>query len=109
VNDGREDSDRDAGGCGVSDDTLNIAEIFDEGGNLKFRYGRVLATDGSRWIRDGRFEAFHPNGQIASEGGYRDGREHGPWRDYHIDGSLAAEGNYEFGQEVGEWKYYDAR
>ena len=91
------------------DETLNIAEIPDENGNPKFRYARVLAADGSRWIRQGRFEAYYPDGKLASEGEYRDGKEHGPWKDYHPDGRLAAEGDYESGQKIGEWKYFDAR
>jgi len=90
----------------VSDD-LELAEILDAEGRLKFRYARYLAQDGSRWIRHGRFEAYHPNGTLASEGEYRDGREHGRWRDYHADGRLAAEGDYAEGEEVGEWAYHD--
>jgi antitoxin component YwqK of YwqJK toxin-antitoxin module len=86
---------------------LELAEIPDEEGRLKFRYARYLAQDGSRWIRHGMFEAYHPNGVLASEGEYRDGREHGRWRDYHADGSLAAEGDYAEGEQVGEWTYHD--
>lgn len=87
---------------------LNIAEIFYESGKLQYRYARYLANDGSKWIRHGRFTAFHKNGELASEGNYVDGLEDGVWRDFHENGRLAAEGCYEKGRETGEWQYWDA-
>jgi len=87
---------------------LDIAEIPFESGGIKFRFGRYLAEDGSRWIRHGLFRAFHENGNLASEGSYLHGKEHGPWRDYHENGQLAAEGEYAEGDEVGKWKHWNA-
>jgi antitoxin component YwqK of YwqJK toxin-antitoxin module len=87
---------------------LNIAEIPYETGEIRFRYSRYMATDGTKWIRHGLFRAYHKNGALASEGNYADGVEQGRWRDYHENGKLAAEGQYENGQEVGEWKYWNA-
>ena len=86
---------------------LDIAEIFYETGALRFRYARFMSEDGTRWIRHGLFRACHPNGTLASEGYYVDGREHGAWRDYHENGRLAAEGCFESGRQVGEWRYWD--
>jgi antitoxin component YwqK of YwqJK toxin-antitoxin module len=86
---------------------LNIAEIPYETGEIRFRYSRYMASDGSKWIRHGLFRAYHKNGTLASEGNYVDGLENGVWRDYHENGRLAAEGTYEKGQEVGLWKYWD--
>lgn len=86
---------------------LNIAEIFYESGEIRHRYARYLADDGSRWIRHGLFVAYHPNGQSASEGHYKDGVESGPWCDFHANGNKAAEGNYEQGEEVGQWKFWN--
>ena len=92
----------------VGMDTLHIAEIpFDDGG-IRFRYARKMSEDGSRWIRDGLFQAFHPNGVLASEGRYREGLEEGEWRDFHENGQCAAEGSYSQGTEVGTWRYWDA-
>lgn len=34
---------------------LNIAQILYDTGEVKFRYARIVAEDGSRWIRDGFF------------------------------------------------------
>jgi antitoxin component YwqK of YwqJK toxin-antitoxin module len=91
----------------VKTETLNIAEIPFEGGPIQYRYARYLSDDGTRWVRHGRFCAYHPNGELASEGNYEHGSEHGPWKDFHDDGSLAATGQYERGSEVGDWHYFD--
>ena len=86
---------------------LNIAEIPYESGEVRFRYARYLAADGTRWIRHGLFRAYHRNGTLASEGNYVDGAEEGLWRDYHENGQLAAEGHYKKGEEVGTWRYWN--
>jgi antitoxin component YwqK of YwqJK toxin-antitoxin module len=87
---------------------LDIAEIFYDSGELRYRYSRYLAKDGSTWIRHGRFTAYHRNGQLASEGNYVDGLEDGGWRDFHENGRIAAEGRYDQGQETADWQYWDA-
>ena len=87
---------------------LHIAEIPFENGGIRYRYTRKLSPDGSRWIRDGLFQAFHPNGVLASEGTYREGLEDGQWRDFHDNGQLAAEGAYAQGTEVGIWRFWNA-
>jgi len=86
---------------------LNIAEIFYPGGELRYRYARYLSSDGSKWIRHGRFAAFHPNGQLACEGDYVHGVENGAWRDFHENGRLAADGHYANGLETGMWQFWD--
>ena len=87
---------------------LSIAEIpFDDGG-IRYRYARKMSPDGLRWIRDGLFQAFHPNGALASEGTYCEGLEEGEWRDFHDNGQLAAEGSYCQGAEVGTWHFWNA-
>lgn len=86
---------------------LNIAEIPYETGEIRYRYSRVMAPDGKRWIRNGLFYEYARNGQIISEGQYRDGKEEGLWRDYYEGGQLAAEGHYADGEEVGEWHYWN--
>lgn len=88
-------------------DTLSIAEIPYDSGELRFRYSRYLSEDGTRWIRAGLFQSFHRNGQLASEGEYQDGLETGAWRDYHENGQLAAEGEYREGKKCGRWKFFD--
>ena len=85
---------------------LHIAEIPFENGSVHYRYSRKMSPDGTRWIRDGLFQAFHENGALASEGHYVEGAEHGPWKDYHDNGQIAAEGTYDGGNEAGVWRYW---
>lgn len=86
---------------------IHVAEIPYETGEIHFRYARKKSPDGTQWIRDGLFQEFYQNGNLASEGSYDDGLEEGPWKDYHENGNLAAEGNYSKGEETGIWRYYD--
>ncbi len=51
---------------------------------------------------------IHPNGELASEGTYKDGLEHGLWTDFHPNGQIAVKGHYEDGKEVGVWEFWDA-
>lgn len=86
---------------------LNIAEIFYETGEVRFRYGRHLSPNGTRWIRHGLFTEFHRNGQLASQGMYADGVEEGGWQDFYESGQIAAKGTYYRGAEVGIWRYWN--
>lgn len=89
------------------DNELCIAEIPYETGQIHYRYSRKMSQDGTRWIRDGLFVEYHPNGSVSSEGMYEEGLETGIWKDYHENGVLAAEGAYREGREVGVWRFYD--
>ena len=89
--------------------TLHIAEIPFPSGVVQFRYTRVLAPDGSRWIRHGLFVRYHENGVVASEGNYVNGLEDGVWRDFHPNGQVASEGRYRNGKEEGLWRFWDAK
>lgn len=86
---------------------LHIAEIPFEDGGIRYRYARKISADGTRWIRDGLFQAFHSSGALASEGIYREGHEEGVWRDFHENGQLAAEGSYARGVEVEPWRFWN--
>lgn len=86
---------------------LVIAEIPYEDGNIQYRYARYMSSDGTRWIRHGLFQSYHPNGKLAFEGTYVDGKEDGVWTDYHQNGQIAARGHYKSGDEVGDWEFWD--
>ena len=88
-------------------DTMNIAEIPYDSGEVRFRYERRLSSDGKHWIRTGLFQGYHRNGLLATEGIYENGTETGVWRDYHESGQLAAEGQYREGRKIGVWRYWD--
>lgn len=88
---------------------LYITEISYEDGKIHFRYTRYLNQDATQWIRHGLFQAYYPNGQLASEGNYKNGKEDGLWIDYHQNGQVAAKGFYCNGLEIGEWEFYDGQ
>lgn len=88
--------------------TLYVTEIPFENGNIRYRYSRKMSPDGAKWIRDGLFQAYYENGNLASEGHYTDGVEHGRWRDYHENGQLAAEGTYISGVEADDWCHWSS-
>lgn len=88
-------------------DTLHIAEIPYDSGELQFRYARYLSDDGSRWIRHGLFCAYWQDGTPRSEGHYEHGLETGMWSDYHENGQLAAHGEYVGGKQSGFWRFWD--
>ncbi|WP_330893076.1 toxin-antitoxin system YwqK family antitoxin [Ramlibacter alkalitolerans] len=88
---------------------MNIAEFPYESGTIRYRYSRVMAPDGKRWLRHGLFVEYSEAGAVLSEGTYVDGKEHGLWRDFHPNGVLACEGKYEHGLEHGEWCFWDER
>lgn len=92
----------------MTNDSLNLAEIFYESGEIHFRYSRYLSLDQSSWIRHGLFRSYYSNGKLSSEGFYEDGRAQGVWKDFHENGRLAAEGQFESGKEVGIWRYWNA-
>jgi antitoxin component YwqK of YwqJK toxin-antitoxin module len=91
----------------ATDETLHIAEIPYETGELRFRFARRRSRDGQAWIREGLFQEFFRNGRLASEGLFKDDREDGHWREFYENGELAAEGDYRDGKEQGRWLYWD--
>jgi antitoxin component YwqK of YwqJK toxin-antitoxin module len=87
-------------------DELHIAEVPFPSGAVKFRYSRVLSTDGKSWIRHGRFASYHENGQLASEVNYENGLEHGPSVEYYENGQVSSRGQYTQGKESGTWSFW---
>jgi antitoxin component YwqK of YwqJK toxin-antitoxin module len=74
-----------------ADQILFIAEIPYESGAIRFRYSRILSEVGTRWIRvrgieHGVCRDYYPNGVLAAEGKYHEGKEHGLWRFWSEDG-----------------------
>ena len=53
-------------------------------------------------VRDGRFQLFHENGSLATDGRYENDLEHGRWMRYSPDGELTAICEYEHG--VGHYR-----
>lgn len=61
----------------MEENTLHIAEILYETGEIHFRYSRKMSDDKTKWIRDGLFTEYYQNGNIASTGLYDNGLENG--------------------------------
>ena len=78
---------------------LEVRENFFADGGLRTRWQvRVAGTDGEA-VRHGRLLRFHPNGQLALRGVYRDGRPSGVWSWYdehgHLLRSTVPQGDYD--------------
>jgi antitoxin component YwqK of YwqJK toxin-antitoxin module len=84
-----------------------IVEIPYETGQIWCRYTQVPALDGSGWIRHGPYREYDRNGQLISEGAYKNGKEEGLWRVWQPDGRLVAEGYYINGIGFG-WRHWDS-
>ena len=89
-------------------DGLLLAEIPHASGAIRFRYARIMSSDGTRWIRHGLFIEYSEAGVVIAEGQYVNGSEHGLWREFYPNGSPAAEGEYQSGREVGVWRFWAA-
>jgi len=89
-------------------ETLHIAEIPYDSGQIQYRYARYLSEDGSRWIRHGLYQSYWQNGNLKSEGYYAHGSETGHWSDYHENGQMAACGQYVEGMQQGTWRFWDS-
>ncbi len=84
---------------------LQLAEVFYETGEIRYRYSRYKTPTGE-WVRHGLFMAYHQNGIVACMGQYSDGFETGLWTDFHENGQKSAEGYYVLGQEDGLWRFW---
>lgn len=66
----------------------------------KFNYDKGLVN--------GKFQSYHENGKLQSEGIYKEGVYTGTWEGYFLNGKPEYVGDYnEKGEKVGTWKYYD--
>lgn len=58
-------------------------------------------------VKDGPWKEFYSDGQLRSEGSYRNGKKIGKWRFYHPNSNLEQEGNFNNqGNADGIWKWY---
>lgn len=98
-------------GGGASDgsgggETLDLVEEREHDGTLLARWARARTASGD-WTHHGPYWGYHRNGQLRTEGEYRDGLEEGLWRDYHDNGFIACAGDYRKGLEQGLWRFFD--
>ncbi len=62
------------------------------------------------WFKDGKEDgkwiAYHDNGQLYYKGEYKDGKQEGVWVGYWENGQLDYKGEYKNGKREGEWVQY---
>ena len=69
---------------------------------MEYNLDETAGPYGGPW--NGKFVAYHNNGQIQSEGNYENGERVGTWVVYDENGQIIAEGEYKKDGETGrEW------
>ncbi len=61
--------------------------------------GHLLANN----TKDGRWTAWHENGQMRGDGDYQNGKREGVWTFWHENGQKHREGEYKNGKREGSW------
>ncbi len=56
--------------------------------------------------REGLHKYYHENGQLQSEGNYKDGKQEGLWKSYSYNGQLWVEENFKDDKKEGLFKFY---
>lgn len=70
--------------------------IYGQDGNVK--YSRIGLNNNNYTITK-----YHPNGQKAEKGHYKDGLKHGTWKSWDQNGKLTAKAHYKNGEKTGTW------
>lgn len=90
-----------------------IRREYDENGEVTASYvyhiGKITGEGiiDDEGIKDGPWKEFYEDGQMRSEGNYRQGKQIGKWRYYHPNGNLEQEGNFNNqGNADGNWVWY---
>ncbi len=86
------------------DDGSLLRAYYDDG-QLEYLGHQIEAPDG-RWLREGPWEAYHPNGALHELGAYENDAEVGEWRWFHENGAKMAVGRFDAGKRVGAWTYW---
>jgi len=75
----------------------------------KIRYERQIARySDDRFVADGFYREFYPNGQKFAEGQYKNGRQVGTWSYWHDNGQEHRTATYKDGQPDGRWEVHNA-
>ena len=85
----------------AEDGTISNSKVYADG---------QLVAEGimdAKGNQQGFWKEYHPNGQLKSEGVYKDGKRIGEWVFYHPNGKIEQKGKYdEKGHTQGMWKWY---
>jgi antitoxin component YwqK of YwqJK toxin-antitoxin module len=79
---------------------------YDDG---KVRVEREIARySDNRFVSDGFYREFFPNGEKFAEGQYKDGKQQGEWTYWYDNGQVCRKVNYLDGQPDGSWDVFNA-
>jgi antitoxin component YwqK of YwqJK toxin-antitoxin module len=67
---------------------------------------RINQYDINTGKKEGIWEEYYDNGQLAYKGSYNNGDRDGIWEWYYDNGQLMYKGSYKNGKEEGYWEYY---
>lgn len=73
-------------------DSVFVARVVDLEGNLKIEGAYLM--DGGKFMENGEFTFYHPNGNIESKGMYSMGVKVGSWKRFTADGKPRADRYY---------------
>jgi antitoxin component YwqK of YwqJK toxin-antitoxin module len=75
----------------------------------KVRVEREIARySDNRFVADGFYREFFPNGEKFAEGQYKNGRQHGEWTYWYDNGQVCRKVTYREGQPDGSWDVHSA-
>jgi antitoxin component YwqK of YwqJK toxin-antitoxin module len=84
----------------------NATDKYPDG---KLRWERQIARlSDNRYVADGYYREYHPNGQKFIEGTYSNGRQDGVWTYWYENGTKNRQVTYENGKPSGAWESYRA-
>ena len=83
----------------------DLQRAWYDNGQLEYEGHQIETLDG-RWVREGPWEAYHPNGALHELGAYENDEEVGEWRWWHDNGVRMAVGQFDAGKRVGAWTYW---
>ncbi len=78
--------------------------------NGKIRYEREIARySDDRFVADGFYREFYPNGEKFAEGRYKSGHQEGKWTYWYDNGQEQRTITYKDGQPDGGWEVHNAK
>lgn len=98
------------------DSTPKVVKYFKESGSDKTlvkeclyypNHKKYMEGEYKNGKRHGKWTSWFDNGNIWSEGSFKDGLDDGKRTVYHQNGKKFFEGNYTSGKKTGIWKFYD--
>jgi antitoxin component YwqK of YwqJK toxin-antitoxin module len=83
---------------------LHDFEVLDESGKI---IPQFAPRDGSGWVPHGRYTVLGEDGRPLLEITYCHGVPQGPFHDFWPNGKVACEGQYYEGKQEGIWHFYN--